>query len=281
MVDGMAWLERARARSAAVDAAVGVVQRERLVATGILAAALAFRLFALLVPLAYLLVAGIGLTLGSAGRASEDELSDLVVDSIAAVARTSERGRLIALVVGGFATLAAAGGVVEVLRWIHVLAWRLAPRRQRRNPWLVVGLVVGVVLVFGASAGAERARGAASGLANELTVLVTSAAVQVVLLAVLWVALSWALPRPAVPWTALVPGALLFAGGFLAYNLALTVYFAPRAARASAVYGSLGVALVLLVSLFLFGRLAVAAAELNATMWERRAQRRRPSAPPP
>ena len=281
MVDGLAWLERARARSAAVDAAVGVVQRERLVATGILAAALAFRLFALLVPLAYLLVAGIGLTLGSAGRASEDELSDLVVDSIAAVARTSERGRLIALVVGGFATLAAAGGVVEVLRWIHVLAWRLAPRRQRRNPWLVVGLVAGVVLVFGASAGAERARAAASGLANELTVLLTSAAVQVVLLAVLWVALSWALPRPAVPWTALVPGALLFAGGFLAYNLALTVYFAPRAARASAVYGSLGVALVLLVSLFLFGRLAVAAAELNATMWERRAQRRRPSAPPP
>jgi uncharacterized BrkB/YihY/UPF0761 family membrane protein len=281
VVDGLAWLERARARSAAVDAAVGVVQRERLVATGILAAALAFRLFALLVPLAYLLVAGIGLTLGAAGRASEDELSDLVVDSIAAVARSSERGRLIALVVGGFATLVAAGGVVEVLRWIHVLAWRLAPRRQRRNPWLVVGLVVGVVLVFGASAGAERARAAASGLANELTVLVTSAAVQVVLLAVLWVALSWALPRPAVPWTALVPGALLFAGGFLAYNLALTVYFAPRAARASAVYGSLGVALVLLVSLFLFGRLAVAAAELNATMWERRAQRLRPSAPPP
>jgi uncharacterized BrkB/YihY/UPF0761 family membrane protein len=281
VADGQAWLERARARSRAVDAAVGVLRRERLVATGILAAALAFRLFALLVPLAYVLVAGIGLTLGSAERASEDQLSDLVVDSIAAVARTSERGRVIALVVGGFATLLAAGGVVEVLRWVHVLAWRLAPRRERRNRWLVVGLVAGVVLVFGASAGAERARAAASGLGSELTVLVVSAAVQVVLLAVLWGALSWALPRPAVPWTALIPGALLFAGGFLAYNLALTVYFAPRAARASAVYGSLGVALVLLVSLFLFGRLAVAAAELNATMWERRAQRLRLNTPPP
>jgi hypothetical protein len=63
--------------------------------------------------------------------------------------------------------------------------------------------------------------------------------------------------------------------------LAAALYFAPRAARASTVYGSLGVALVLLVSLFLFGRLAVAAAELNATLWERRAQRRRPKAPPP
>ena len=48
-----------------------------------------------------------------------------------------------------------------------------------------------------------------------------------------------------------------------------------RSARASAVYGSLGVALVLLVSLFLFGRLAVAAEELNATPWERRQAARR------
>jgi uncharacterized BrkB/YihY/UPF0761 family membrane protein len=281
MVDGLAVLEQARVRVPAVDAAVGVLRRERAVATAILAAALAFRLFALLIPLAYLLVAGIGLTLGRAGQAADDQLSDLVVDSIAAVARSSERGRLIALIIGGGATLAAAGGVVEVLRWIHVLAWRLAPRRQRRNWWLVVGLVAGMVLIVGASAGAERAQAAADGLANELTVLVTTAGVQVVLLAVLWGALSWALPHPPVPWTALVPGALLFAFGLLAYNLVVTLYFAPRAARASAVYGSLGVALVLLVSLFLFSRLAVAAAELNATLWERRAQRRRPSTPPP
>jgi uncharacterized BrkB/YihY/UPF0761 family membrane protein len=139
-----------------------------------------------------------------------------------------------------------------------VLAWRLTPVRQRRNPRLVLGLVAGVVLVFAASAAAEWARTAASGLGNELTVLLTTAAAQVVLLAALWFALSWVLPHPAVPWTALLPGALLFACGFLAYDLVVTLYFTPRAARASAVYGSLGVALVLLVSLFLFSRLAVA-----------------------
>jgi uncharacterized BrkB/YihY/UPF0761 family membrane protein len=279
--DGQDRLEQARARVPAVDAAVGVLRRERPVATGILAAALAFRLFALAIPLAYVLVAGIGLTLGRTGRAAEDQLSDLVVDSIAAVARTSERGRLIALIIGGGATLVAAGGVVEVLRWIHVLAWRVAPPRQRRNARLVLGLVAGVLVVAAATAATEWARAAASGLGDELTVLLTTAAAQFVLLAVLWFALSWALPRPAVPWTALMPGALLFAGGYLAYNLVVTLYFAPRAARASAVYGSLGVALVLLVSLFLFSRLAVAAAELNATWWERRAQRLRLNTPPP
>ncbi|HEU4398118.1 MAG TPA: YhjD/YihY/BrkB family envelope integrity protein [Actinomycetota bacterium] len=284
MVDGQARLEQARARSSAVDAAFGVLRRERPVATGILAAALAFRLFALLIPLAYLLVAGIGFSATAAeppGPARGDRLRDLVVDSVAAVARTSDRGRFIALIFGGVATLLAAGGVVEVLRWVHVLAWRVPPPRKRRSIGLVLGLIAGAALTFGASAAAERARTAASGLGNELTVVLASAAVQVALLAALWFALSLALPRPAVPWTALVPGALLFAGGFLAYNLAVTLYFAPRAARASAVYGSLGVALVLLVSLFLFGRLAVAAAELNATLWERRTQRLRPNAPPP
>jgi uncharacterized BrkB/YihY/UPF0761 family membrane protein len=78
----------------------------------------------------------------------------------------------------------------------------------------------------------------------------------------------------AAPWGAAVRGRVP------GHNLTVTLYFGPRAARASAVYGSLGVALVLLVSLFLFGRLAVAAAELNATLWEGRAQRR-PNAPPP
>jgi membrane protein len=288
VADGQARLEEARARSAPVDAVVGaafsVLRRERPVAAGILAAALAFRLFALLIPLAYVLVAGIGFTVSKAeraGQAGEDQLSDLVIDSIAAVARTSERGRFIALIFGGVATLLAAGGVVEVLRWVHVLAWRIPPRRESRDPRLVLGLVVGVVLIAAASAVAEWARAAAAGLGDELTVVLTSAAAQVVLLAVLWFVLSWALPRPAVPWTALLPGALLFAAGYLAYHLAVTLYFAPRAARASAVYGTLGVALVLLVSLFLFSRLAVTAAELNATLWERRAQRLRLNAPPP
>src|SRR5207249_6479714 len=106
-------------------------------------------------------------------------------------------GRWLALIFGGAATLLAAGGVVEVLRWVHVLAWRITLPRERRSTWSVVGLVVGVALVLGTSAVAERARAASSRLGNEFTPLLTSAAVQVVLLAVLWFALSWALPaRP-------------------------------------------------------------------------------------
>jgi uncharacterized BrkB/YihY/UPF0761 family membrane protein len=277
LASGLASVERARARSLVVDVMVGVVRRERPVAVGILAASLAFRLFALLIPLAYVLVAGFGFAGTRASRpGGEDRISELVVDSVAAASQSSERARWLALIFGGVATLLAAAGVVEVLRWIQVLAWGIRPARGRHSPWPALGLVVGVAVLGLTSTLAEQARADARGLANELTVLLVTAAGQALVMALLWLALSYTIRPVAVSWTALIPGSLLFAGGFQAYALAVTVYFAPRAARASTLYGSLGVALTLLVSLFLLSRLAVAAQELNAALWERRHPGRRP-----
>src|SRR5512132_278313 len=112
LASGLASVERARARSLVVDTVVGVVRRERPVAVGILAASLAFRLFALLIPLAYVLVAGLGL---SGSRAShpggEDRMSELVVHSVAAASQSSERARWLALIFGAVATLLAAASV--------------------------------------------------------------------------------------------------------------------------------------------------------------------------
>jgi len=272
LASGQASVERARARSLVVDTVVGVVRRERPVAVGILAASLAFRLFALVIPLAYVLVAGFGFAgaRASARPGGRDELGELVVDSIAAATRTSERGHWLALAFGGLTTLIAAAGVVEVLRWVQVLAWRVTPSRGRRRPWVVLGLVGGVLVLVASNVLADQVRAGARGLASEVAVVTATAAAQVVVLALLWLALSCALRPVAVPWTALVPGACLFAAGFQGFTLAVTVYFVPRAARASALYGSLGVALTLLVSLFLFARLAVGAEELNAALWERR-----------
>jgi uncharacterized BrkB/YihY/UPF0761 family membrane protein len=271
LASGQASVERARARSLVVDTVVGVVRRERPVAVGILAASLAFRLFALMIPLAYVLVAGFGFAGTRASRSGgEDRLSELVVDSVAAASQSSQRARWLALILGGLATWLAAAGVVEVLRWIQVLAWGVRPARGRRSPWPALGLVGGVAVLGLTSTLAEQARTDARGLANEVTVLLVTAAGQFLVMALLWLALSFAMRPVAVRWTALLPGACLFAGGFQGYALAVTVYFAPRAARASTLYGSLGVALTLLVSLFLLSRLAVAAEELNAALWERR-----------
>ncbi|HEV3014307.1 MAG TPA: YhjD/YihY/BrkB family envelope integrity protein [Actinomycetota bacterium] len=274
LASGQARVERARSRSMVVDTMVGVVQRERPVAVGILAASLAFRLFALMIPLAYVAVAGLGFAADASpeeARPRATRLADLVLASVADATRTSGRGRWVALILGGVATLVAAHGVLEVLRWVHLLAWRMAPSRARVNPGLVLGLITGLAVVSFVSTLAEQARADAKGLASELTVILVTAGAQVVVLAVLWLAVSLAMPRqPTAPWTSLVPGACLFAAGFQGFGIAVSLYFAPRAARASTLYGSLGVALVLLVSLFLFARLAVAAAELNAALWERR-----------
>jgi hypothetical protein len=219
LVSGQAQLERARSRSMVVDTMVGVVRRERPVAVGILAASLAFRLFAMLVPLGYVVVAGLGFAADQAAEeASPQEgnrLGDLVIASVAAATRTSGRGRWLALILGGLATLIAAAAVLEVLRWVHLLAWRMPPVRARVSRW-VLGLVAGVAVVSFTGTLAEQARADARGLASEVTVLLTTAGLQLAVLAVLWLALT------------------------------------------------------LLVSLFLFARLAVAAAELNAILWERR-----------
>jgi hypothetical protein len=52
--------------------------------------------------------------------------------------------------------------------------------------------------------------------------------------------------------------------------VAVGILAASLAFRLFALYGSLGVALTLLVSLFLLARLSVATEELNAALWERR-----------
>lgn len=144
-------------------------------------------------------------------------------------------------------------------------------RMEQARPWLVLGLVAGIAVVAATSAVAEQARADARGLASELAVVLVSAGAQTLVLAVLWLALSLAMPRPpAVPWTALVPGACCSRPGSRGtqWPSASTSPRGRPGPRPST--GRWGVALVLLVSLFLFARLAVAAAELNATLEERR-----------
>ena len=62
-------------------------------------------------------------------------------------------------------------------------------------------------------------------------------------------------------------------GIWLAHLLSVYV-LAHRVDKASNLYGSLGVAAALLAWLYLFGRIMVAAALLNATLWERRSAAR-------
>jgi hypothetical protein len=128
-------------------------------------------------------------------------MSELVVGSVATDTRSSDRARWLALIFGGVATLLAAAGVVEVLRWIQVLAWGVRPARGRHGPWPALGLVGGVAVLGLTSTLAEVVRADARGLASEVTVLLVTAAGQLLVMAGLWLACRtpcgrWPCPGP-------------------------------------------------------------------------------------
>jgi hypothetical protein len=177
--------------------------------------------------------------------------------------RASQQGRWLALALGILGTLYATAGVVTVLQRVHALAWQVPPPRGRHSPWLVLGVLGGIILIMFSTAAAATARHASPGWGLLATLGAGGVYFGVAL------AGAWALPRPPIPARVLMPGALLFALGMQAFHVAVVYYFVPKAARSSAAYGSLGVALVLLASLSLLGLLVVAAAEFNAILWER------------
>ena len=95
---------------------------------------------------------------------------------------------------------------------------------------------------------------------------------------VIWLGASRLLPHAAdAPWTALIPGAVLFAAGVEAVHLFTALWLSREIDHASRTYGSLGVAASLLGGLYLFGWLTVASAMLNASRWEKHLQARRDS----
>ena len=89
-----------------------------------------------------------------------------------------------------------------------------------------------------------------------------------------WLWVSMHLPSPEAPWTAFLPGAIVFGLGLEALHLFTTYFLEAKLANASELYGVLGLATTALFYLFLVGRGVVWAAELNAVVWETRARRR-------
>jgi AbrB family looped-hinge helix DNA binding protein len=263
-------LDEARARSRVVDVGFKVVSRERIISNSVLSAFIAFRLFVFVIPYLYVIVAGLG-AYGATQEGGTQEvarragLGAAIARDIAEATQTSDRGRWLALTIGGAAMLWASLGVSKSLYAVHLVAWRLPRVRMRTGVVAVVGpvIVVSTLLVANAAAAVLRDRNVGLALIVSVAVLVAYAGV--------WLLASLALPRaPDSPWTALLPGAALVALGLQAVHLVVVYYFVDRVGRASEVYGALGVALVALAWLFLIGRLTVAGAEVNASLWEQR-----------
>jgi len=74
-------------------------------------------------------------------------------------------------------------------------------------------------------------------------------------------------PAPA---SALVPGALLMAVGADVLQLLTTYWIGHLVARKTSTYGAVGIALAVLLWVYVLGRIVVGSAGLNAALWYRR-----------
>ena len=247
-----------------------MVDRDSEVAGGIIAGALAYRLFIWLLPLALVVVAGLGFAADARSESPQQAAGDvgvegLVTSSIANAANSPNRWY--ALVIGIPVLVWATRSVLRVLIGAHRLVWT-DDRSRAPKPRLGAAVrLLALLLCFAVVstvASAVRAWSFGPGL------LVTLAAV--FFYAALWLLITLRLPHHETDWKALIPGALLFGIGIELLHVVIAYFITPYAVAKQGTYGALGIAAGMLVALFLISRLIVASAVVNATLWERQSR---------
>ena len=267
----VARAEAERRLHPSVDAVYEMADRDAEVGGGIIACALAYRLFIWLLPLALVVVAGLGIAADASSGSPEEAAASLgfeglVTSSIANAAESPNRWY--ALLIGIPLLVWATRSLLRMLVGAHRLVWGDV-RGTAAKPTIVrslelLAILVGLSLVS-ALAGTARAWSTAPGLVVTLLAILPYAG--------LWLLLSLRLPHRDAPWQALVPGALVYGAGTEVIHAAIAYVLTPWALAKQGTYGALGLAGALLVSLFLISRLVVGSAVVNATLWERAGRR--------
>jgi membrane protein len=257
-------------RLPALAHALAAVGRDRVQGGGLLAGALAFRLFGALLPLALLLAVVLGYV-NTVDRDATTETADVtgisetVLLSVADSARLSSGTRWVVLASAVVALLWAAVWAARAIRAVHSIAWTGGVERVAR-PVPAALVLIGAIVAVGALIGGVSAAREELGPAG---LLIAAAATTAAFFGI-WLGLEWLLPHSDAPLRALVPGAILVAVGVQVVHLVTVLFIGEKVAHASATYGSLGVAFTVLAWLYFLSRIVVAGAMLNAARWERR-----------
>jgi uncharacterized BrkB/YihY/UPF0761 family membrane protein len=265
-----AHVEAARAHHASVDVGFDLVERDAAIGGGLLAGALAYRLFVLLLPTSLLLVSGLGLYAGTVDKspakvAEEAGLHGLIASEVASAASGRARGVVFLLMIP--IVLYSTVSLYRSIAKVHGIVWQGSGRGVRITSRGVMVFAGALLLQLAAveTVGWIRRGDQFGGLAALLVYLV--------LVGGGWLVVSMQLPHRDARWPAFLPGALLFGAGLLLVNV-FNVYVTARLVEGRAnTYGALGIATALLFSLVLVGRLMIVSAELNAALDERRARR--------
>jgi len=258
-----------RQRSGVVDAGFEVQELDAGVGGGILAGALAFRIFLFMVPFVYVVFT----VLGTASAATSQDPAQLARDigitgvlASAVVKAQDQSAWTIAVLLAGAAVamFLTAGSLLKALYVVHWLIWRI-PRVMPTGLVPRVALI-GIALATSALGVAINDIRNAAGIARAVIAVVVITAVSFAL----WWWVSWKLPHAPVPAGALVPGALLMAIGADVLHLLTTYWIGHLVARKTNTYGAVGIALAVLLWVYILGRIVVASAGLNAALVHRR-----------
>ena len=263
-----AGIEARRADSASIDTAFEAVERDAQSGGGVLAAAVAFRLFMFLVPYAFVMCTGFGLASTAAGQDPGDAarsagITGLLASAVASTSTLSLANRFVALVVGGFALALTARSLVRVLWIVHRLIWRVQPQRKP-SPWSPL-IVVGFVTALFGLGDLTSWIGSHSLLLRVVAIFLT-----ILFSGGAWFFASWLLPRDQCALWALLPGALIVGLGVGVLQILTITYVVHVVTRKSALYGAIGIALALLLWTYFAGRLLTAAIAANASLWKHR-----------
>ena len=190
-------------------------------------------------------------------------MSAALAAAIAKAVEASGRARWWLMILGAFVTIWAGRGVYRGLRLVSELAWdaRAPKGNSLKGSLAVTGiglLAISIQVLLPRAFPGLDVPGAVAFLVGLLLASALS----------LWM-LSL-LPRDEAPWPAVLPGAILFGVGIRLPGLVASTYFAIRLDRSSDLYGALGIAVVMMLYLFVLARLFVAAQFLNATLYLRR-----------
>ena len=258
-----ARVEAARPHHATVDFGLTLFERDASIGGGLLAGALAYRLFVLLLPTALLFVSGLGLYAGAADKSTSEAAEEAGLHGLIAsqVASTSASGaRLFVFILMVPAVLYATATLYRALAIVHGIVWHGSGRGARPTP-RGIGMMFGALLLVIAAAqivGWIRRHDQLGGVASLLVYLVLAGGA--------WLLVSLQLPHRDVHWQALIPGAALVGVGLLFVNV-FNLYVTTRLVEGRAdTYGALGIATALLLSLVIVGRLFVLSAEVNALL---------------
>jgi len=229
----------------------------------LLSGGLAYRLFLFMIPAALLVVSVIGAFVDISGETPDQAAHDLgmgaaLAATVAQAVSQSEANAWWLALLGLVLMLWAARSAVSALLIVSRIAWD-EPLSNKVST--ARGALVFTGFIFAGSLGSFLAnRLVHEGVAASIVWWLVIAAVTIGA-ALLAMAL---LPRAGRPWPVVIPGALFFGVVVRGMVLATGVYFADKISRANDLYGALGIAIVILLWLYLLAWGWVAAQFLNA-----------------